>query len=237
MRAQSHVVGVALMLGLAVVALGGLTVGIGNLVDSQAAGADAQRMAGELDQAVEGVERTGYHSHDVHFSAGTLQTADRTLRLLENGTVIAEHDVDALVFENDGHRVVSLAGAVVRDNGASAWLASPPPITHSEQTEVVAVGVPVLNTGRISVSGDGGVTRNIETNVSHDRRDLGTGEFAVAIETETPEPFERYFEEKDVLVDQREFSGDDRESVVLTFPGTREGYLVVHDLNLEVSNA
>lgn len=234
MRAQSHVVGVALMLGIAVVALGGLTAGVGNLVDSQAASADADRMTEGLDRALEGPERTGYHSHEIHFSEGRLYTAERTLRVLENGSVVAEHGVDALVFENGDRRVVSLAGAVLRDNGDSAWLATPPPITHSERNEVLVVGAPVLNAGEVSVAGEG-VTRSLETNVSHDRRDLGRGNFSVAIETETPAPFERQFS-SDVTVHRRTFDGDEHGSVVLGFPGIRRGYLVVHDLRLGVSH-
>ena len=234
MRAQSHVVGVALMLGIAVVALGGLTVGVGNLVDSQAASADTQRMAGGLDRALQGPERTGYHSHEVRFSEGRLRTADRTLRVLENGTVVAEYDADALVFEHGARRVVSVAGAVVRDNGNSAWLATRPPITHSERNGVLVVGVPVLNAGDVSVAGRG-VTRSLETNVSHDRRDLGRGNFSVAIETATPAPFARQYESA-ARVDRRSFAGDEHESVVLTFAGAPQGYLVVHDLRLEVGH-
>lgn len=234
MRAQSHVVGVALMLGLAVVALGTLTVGVGTLVDSQAAGADAQQVATDLDRAVIGAERTGFHSHEISFSGGQLTTEDRTLRVLDGGSVIAEYDVDALVFENGDHRVVSLAGAVLHETGSGAVLTSSPPITHSESNEVVVVGATVLNTDHDAVSG-GGVRRAIETNVSHQRYDLGTGEFAVAIETETPDAFERHYE--DLPVDSRQFAGDETDSVVVTFPGTRQGYLVVHDLRLEVNNA
>jgi hypothetical protein len=236
MRAQSHVLGVALMLGLAVVALGALTVGIGNLVDSQAASADAQRMADGLDRAVVGTQRTGYHSHELHFSAGQLTTANRTLRVLEDGAVVTAHAVDTLVFENSEYRVRSLAGAVVRDDGYSATLVTPPPITHSEHNEILVVGVPVLNAERVSIGGTGGITRTIETNVSHDRSDLGTGEFAVAIETTTPEPFMRYFEQRGLVVEQRTFPGDDNESIVVTFSGTRQAYLIVHDLQLEVGH-
>lgn len=234
MRAQSHVVGVALMLGIAVVALGGLTAGVGNLVDSQAASADSQRMADGLDRALEGPERTGYHSHEVHFSEGRLWTADRTLRVLENGSVLTEEEVDALVFEHGDRRVVSVAGAVVRDNGNSAWLTAAPPITHSERNEALVVGAPVLNAGNVSVAGRG-VTRSLETNVSHDRRELGRGNFSVAIETATPEAFARRFE-SGTSIDRRTFAGDEHESVVLTFPGTPRAYLVVHDLSLVVGH-
>ena len=234
-RGQSHVVGVALMLGLAVVALGTLTVGVGTFLDSQAASADAQRMADGLDRAIQGTERTGYHSHSVSFSDGTLRTADRTLRVLENDSVVQSYEIGAVVYENDEYRITAVAGAVLRDSGHSSSLVSGPSITSSRPNELLLVGVPRLNASHPAVGGQGTITKTIETNVSHERFDLGTGEYAVAIETATPEPFERYFEERDEVVSRQSFSGDEYDSIVVTFPTTRQGYLVVHDLNLEVT--
>ncbi|MEF8821650.1 MAG: type IV pilin [Halovenus sp.] len=235
-RAQSHVVGVALMLGLAVVALGSLTVGVGTFVDSQAASADAQRMADGLDRAVQGTERTGFHSHSVSFSDGTLRTTDRTLRVLENNSIIQSYEIEALVYENDEFRITAVAGAVLRDSGHSSSLVSGPSVTSSRRNGVLVVGVPRLNASHTSVGGQGTITNSIETNVSHERFALGTGEYAVAIETATPAPFERYFEERDGTTRRRSFGGDEHESVVVTFPTNRQGYVVVHDLNLEVTN-
>ena len=235
MRAQSHVVGVALLLGLATVALGALSVGVGGLLDAQAANADAERVATDLDAALQGVERTGYHSHDVTFTEGRLGTADRTLRIIKNGTVVRSHDVDALVFERDDRRVTAVAGAVIRGTGDNAWLVSQPPISHSETSSVLVVGAPVLDAGHVAVAGrDSRAT--LETDVSHTDHELGPGEYAVAIETATPGPLERYFERQNATTTRRTFAGDDHESVVARYPGTRDGYLVIHDLNLEVNH-
>lgn len=237
MRAQSHVVGVALMLGLAVVALGALTVGVGTVLQSQAASADADRVATAMDDALEGVERTGHHSHTVTFAEGNLGVEERTLRVLDaNGTVLHRQDVDALVFEGGERRVASLAGAILRGTGDGAWLVTEPPITHSERNEVLVVGATVLGSDHVSVSGGGGVTTTLQTNVSHTDHDLGTGEYAVAIETETPEPFERYFEDQNATTERHEFDGDELESVVAYYPGERQAYVVVHDLALEVGH-
>jgi hypothetical protein len=233
-RGQSHVVGVALMLGLAVVALGTLTAGVGTFVDSQAASADAQRMADGLDQAIQGTEQTGFHSQSVSFSDGTLRTADRTLRVLENGSVIQSYEIGAVVYENDDYRITAVAGAVLRDSGHSSSLVSGPSITSSRANEILVVGVPRLNASQTAVGGQGTITKTIETNVSHERFDLGTGEYAVAIETDTPGPFERYVEERDGTTRRRSFRGDEHDSVVVTFPANRQGYVVVHDLHLEV---
>lgn len=234
MRAQSHVVGVALMLGLAVVALGALTVGVGSVVDSQASNADTTRVGEQLGTALEAVERTGQATHQLSFTEGTLSTADRTLRLLENDTVTTEHGVDALVFESGDRRVASLAGAVVRGQEGNAWLLEDPPITSSNRTDVLVVGAPRVNAEHVAVGGRGGVTTTLRTNVSHERTDLGVGEFAVAVETETPEAFERYFERHGATTERHTFAGDEMESVVATYPGQRQAYLVVHDLDLEV---
>lgn len=236
MRAQSHVVGVALMLGLAVTAIGALTVGVGTVLDTQASNADANRVAQDLDDAVQGVERTGHHSHRVSFAEGSLGTAERTLRLIKNGSVLQRHRIDAVVFESGDRRVRALAGAVVRGQRGNAWFVSEPPIAGSERNSVLVVGAPVLGSNHTAVSGTGGVTTTLRTNVSHTRYDLGTGTFAVAIETATPGPFERHFEHENATVHRQRFPGDDFESVVARYPGQRQGYLVVHELRLEVSH-
>jgi hypothetical protein len=236
MRAQSHVVGVALMLGLTVVALGALTLGVGTVLESQAGSADADRVATAMAEGLDGVEHTGFHSRQIAFSRGTLGTEPRTLRVLDgNGTVIQRHQVDALVFEGSNRRVTSVAGAVVRGDADNAWLTAEPPVTSSERTDVLVVGVPVLNAGNVGVSGQGGVQATLETNVSHTRETLGTGEYTVAIETETPSPFERYFEAQNATTTRQQFDNDQFESVVARYPGQRQGYVVVHDLSLEVS--
>jgi hypothetical protein len=236
MRAQSHIVGVALMLGVAVLALGTLTAGVGVLIESQTAEADAQRVADGFDRAIQGSERTGVHSHDVQFAAGKLRTVDRTMRILNNGSVVRTIEVDALVYDHSEGRVVSLAGAVVRDRGTSAALTDPPSVAQSARNEVLIVSAPVLNAGRVSLSGGDGVTATIRTNVTHDRQELGVGNFAVAIETKTPAPFRRFLTSHGATVKSRTFSGDTTESVVATYSGVREGYLAIHNLRLEVSD-
>ena len=48
-RGQSNVVGVALLLGVAVVSMGALTAAVGVVVESSAGQADAERVATDLD--------------------------------------------------------------------------------------------------------------------------------------------------------------------------------------------
>lgn len=239
-RAQSHVVGVTLMLGLAVVALGTLTVAVGTVLDSQSANADANRVATDMDDALDAVGRTGFHSHRLTFTAGTLETTERTVRILrhQNGSqhVVATYDVQALVFENGDRRVVGLAGAVLRGTDDNSWLVTEPRITSSEQNDVLVVSLPMLNASHRSLGGQGGVTATVRTTVTHDRRQLPNGTYAVAIETATPAPFDRHFESQNATTERRTFSGDKFESVVAHYPGDRDVYLVVHDLALEVRN-
>lgn len=236
MRAQSHVVGVALLLGIAVVALGSLTVGVGSLVESQAAAADANRVADGMDEAFQAVDRAGTHSQRVAFTDGSLATADRTLRVLKDGSVVETRAVDALVFESGDRSVTAVAGALVQQQGASAWLVSEPRVTDSEANSVIVVGAPALNAGHVAVGGTGGVTTTLRIDPTHTEYDLGTGTFAVAIETETPGPFERYFERENATTERQTFAGDEHPSVVARYPGDRQGYLVVHDLSLEVGS-
>jgi hypothetical protein len=235
-RGQSHVVGVALMLGLTVVALGGLTLTVGTLVEAQTESADATRVADGFDSAIEPVETTGPHVGRVRFADGRLETVDRDLRVLRNGTVVAELSVGALVFTADERRVAAVAGAVVRGRGAGAYRLTDPPITASDRTDVVVVAGSRLGAGDVAVGGEGGVTVALRTNVSHSRRDLGPGRFGVAIETRTPAPFERYFAEHNATVRRSDFDDDGVDSVLATYRGQRRGYLVTHNLSLEVAD-
>lgn len=237
MRAQSHVVGATLMLGLAVVALGALTVGVGTVLESQAAGADADRMASTMDETLEGVEQTGPYSQQVDVAEGSISSVERTLRILDgNGDVLATVPVDGLVFESGDRRVAAVAGAVIRGQDDAAWLVADPPIVDSAANDVLYVGAPVLGDEEVSLTAAGGTTVSFKTNVTHEEIALGVDEFSVAIETATPEPLERYFEAQGASTTHRTFQDDTHESVVATYPGTREGYLVIHELNLEVGH-
>jgi len=234
-RGQSSVVGVALLLGATLVALGALTAGVGTIVDGHAARADAGRVASDL-QRLRPVETTGYRTVDVRFTEGSLSTVERDLRVLESGTLLAEVEVDALVYERGDRRVRWVAGAVVRGRGEAAWTVDGPPVVGSRSNGVLVVGAPKLNTTGASVGGRQ-VTATLATNVSHERASLGTGEFAVAVETAAPVALEATFRERGATtVERRDIDSDGVPSVVATFPGTRTGYLVVHDMRLEVND-
>ncbi|MFB6164631.1 MAG: hypothetical protein ABEJ31_05680 [Haloarculaceae archaeon] len=234
-RGQSHVVGVALLLGVAVISMAGLTAGIGALVERNAASADAARVADDLDAALEPVEATGHHAGTVTFASGRLHAVDRQLRVLNGSRVVRTVETDGLVFAAGDRRVAYVADAVVRGSGAGAWLVDPPQVTAGEPGGTLIVSAPRLNASDVSVGGNGATTATLRTDVAHHRTALGNGTFAVAIETETPAPLARWFRRRNASVTRTDFDGDGIDSVVARSPGRRVGYLVVHDLHLEVA--
>lgn len=234
-RGQAHVVGVALMLGIAVAALGGLTLAVGTVIDSQTAAADAARVADSMDSALQPTTTTGPHTGPLQFSDGTLRTVERDLRVFRNGTLVASNDTGGLVFESGQRRVAFVGGATVRGDADNAWLLEEPPITSSERTDVLVVGAAKVG-GTASVSGTGTTTVSLDTNVRHRRYALGRGNFTVAVETTTPGPFERYFGTQNATTRTRDLDRDGVPSVFATYHGDRRGHLVVHNLSLEVTD-
>lgn len=233
-RAQSHVVGVALMLGVTVIALGTITAGIGTVFDAHAARADAARVAAGLDSALQPVETMGPSQGSVSFSDGRLETADRELRVRRNGSLVATVQTDALVFRQDRRRVAAVAGAIVRGRRGGSWLRRPPPVMATPGAGVLAVGAVKLNASHVSV-GSGG-QMSLATNVTHERAMLGRGEFTLELETARPRAFGTYFRDQNASVSRTDRDGDGIPSVVAQYPGERTAYLVVHDVRLEVAN-
>jgi hypothetical protein len=234
-RGQSSVVGVALLLGVTVIALGVLTASVGALVDGHVARSDAQRVAGQLDAAIDPAGTTGHDAATLEFTDGSLRTETRELRVLRSGTVVEQVAVDALVYERDERRVAFLAGAVVRGRDDAAWLVADPSVVADDDGDVLVVGAPKLGADPTSVGGSH-VSVRLTVDVTHDRTTLGTDSYAVAIETATPAAFERYFESEGAAVTRRDFDGDGVASVVATYPGSRKTHLVVHRLGLEVGD-
>lgn len=237
-RAVTQVVGVAILLGLTVVSLGVLTAGIGTVVEENAASADAARVADGMTTALEPVERTGRSRESLAFTGGRVTTVERDLRVIDGTRTVRRLEADALVWTDEGSRVASVAGAVIRGEPGAADLHAPPPITASRgggDGGVLVVGAPLLGSdaGR-TVTAGGGTTVPLRTNVSHERTDLGVSRFRVAVETATPGALVPYFREQGATVTRRDIDDDGVPSVVATYPGQRRAYLVVHDLNLSV---
>jgi flagellin-like protein len=237
MRAQSSVLGVAVLVAATVVSLGAMTAGVGVLVDEHAARADTARVAADLDAAIDPVETTGRHRGRVAFTDGSLRTVERDLRVLNTSgdRVVDRVRVGGLVFEAEDRRVGSVSGAIVRGKGDGATLRTPPPVTVSpDDGGVLIVGAARLGADRITISGSSGTTTIVRTNVSHRRVELGRGRFAVALETATPEPLESWFVDRGATVRVEDIDDDGVDSVVATFEGERRAYLVVHEMHMEV---
>jgi len=187
-------------------------------------------VANDLDTALQPVAATGPHRGQVTFSTGRLGAVDRTLELRVDGTTVERIDVDALEFETGDRRVAFLMGAIVRGESGRAWLESEPPITVDE--DVLVIGAPRVGDDVGGVSGSGGVTATVDTTVTHERRSLGNATFTLALETSTPGAWARFFADEGATVSR---SPGDPATVEATFDGDRTGYLVVHDLDAEVT--
>lgn len=229
-------VGVVLLLGITVLALGGLTATVGSVVDGQTAAADESRVASAFATDLRPVEHTGPNVARVSFSEGRVTTVERDLRVLTASGVQRTVEIGALVYRTDSTRVAFVGGSVVRGRSGRAWLERGPPITATSEETALVVGAPRLGTQGESVAGTGGATVRLRTNVSHERTTLGTARYHVAVETATPRPLARYFEARNATTRTRDIDGDGVPSVVATYPGERTLYLVVHELRLEVAH-
>lgn len=248
-RAQSHVVGVALLLGITALALAGLTVTVGTAIDASAGSVATGQVADGFDDALRPLRVTGPHTGTVSITDGTIESEDRTLRLLNDSGVVTSVGVGALLYETDANRVTFLSGAIVRGKPGSAVVSHEPPITTSAQALVVgaaAIG-DSDSSADISLGVGGGTgplgveesnratTLLLHTTVGHSRTTFSDGRWRLGIETETPEAWSSYFRERGATTTQRDFDGDGVPSVVASFPGSKRAILVVHALNLEVA--
>lgn len=231
-RGQSNVVGVAVLIGLTMISLGTLTAAVGTVVESHAAAANADRVADDLDAAIQPVEATGRHTGRLSFTDGEFRTIARTVRI-HDGSAWRAYDVGGIEYESGSHRVLAVAGAIVRDYGGGAKMYRDPPFAVSKGVALFGVAVLDAN-GTGSITTDRATTLSLATNVTHERQDLGNEEFAIAIETDAPGAWERYFERIGADVERKSFEGDAHGSVVARFDGARTGYLVRHTLDLEV---
>lgn len=228
-RGHANVIGVAVLLVIAVVSMGTLTAAIGVVVDSNAAEADAERVGSAFESTLEPVTASGRQRGSVTFSEGKIGLIDRTLEVRANGTVVERIDVGGLVFESEDRRVAFHAGAIISGDRGSARMDSPPPITVDE--ELLIVGVARIGGDFGTVSGNDGTTAIIETNVAHERYELGETTVRLAIETTTPNVWMQYFGGFETTVER---VPGDPPTVIAEFEGDRTSYLVVHDLNAEV---
>jgi len=230
------------MVGLTVLALGGLTVAIGTVVDSSASNAEANRVADAMTVVAEPGDVVGTAEAELRFGDGRLRAEERTIRLLNgtNGTVIERVDSDVLVYTVGDWTVIGGNGAVLRaGTGGATMVESPSIVADPEPTGPLLLGVPAIDATDVSIDTDTAARVSLRADVDHERRDLGQRRIRVAVETAYPDAWVRYFRRSGATVVDRSRSfpnarADAETSVVAAFPGTRQTYLVVHRTDLEV---
>ncbi|WP_276270832.1 DUF7289 family protein [Haloarcula litorea] len=235
-RAQSHVVGVVLLLGITAVALGGLTALVGSVVDAQTEAADGARVASALDDELRPTQQTGPGRVRLRFSEGRVETVQRDLRLLAPSGVVERVPVGALVYGSGSTRVAAVGGAVVRGRPGNAWLVRGPPVTVTRDEDALVVGAVALNESGVAVAGSGGVTVTVRTNVTHHHRRLPRRDYRVALETATPGPVARHFDRVGADTRTVDLDGDGVPSVVASVEGRQRVELVVHAVGAEVAD-
>lgn len=232
-RAQSAVVGVAILLGLTVVGVGVLTAAAGTTIQEGASTAATARVADGLDDALDaGTARETETT--VRLAGGTIRVANRTVRVLNDSGVVWTGHAGTVVYESGDRRVSAAAGAVTVGEGNRSRLDAPPSVAPASGT--LYVGVPVLNaSGTDAVSARGTTLPvTLRTAPTHERRLLPEGRYRVAVETSAPGAWERGFRDRNATTTRRDFDGDGTPSVVAEFPGRRTVHLVVHDLRLRM---
>jgi hypothetical protein len=231
-RAQSSVVGVALLLAITAVSLALLTASVGVAVSDGVASADVSRVVDGLREATDPVV-AGPTRTRLSFTGGRLQTVPRTVRVLGPDGAVASREASALVFTTGQRRVAALAGGLIRGTTTNAYFEVAPRLTVGQETAVV--GLPVLNvSGPRAVAGGSPTPVELRTNVSQTRLEFDTGAYRVAVETSTPAAWERQFRARGLDPTRTDFDGDGVPSVVGAFAGEKRLLLVVYDLQMEV---
>ncbi|MGQ4554556.1 DUF7289 family protein [Halobellus sp. GM3] len=231
-RAQTAVVGVAILLGVTVIAVGGLTATAGSIVEDGAASAAATRVGDDFETALGPAPRE--RATTVELAAGTIQVVNRSVWLLDDDGVVWAGHAGAVVYTDDGQRVTGFAGAVVRSDERGGRMIAPSRIAPADGT--LFVGVPVLNASGADGVATGGhrLAVTLRSDARTDRVDLPASSYRVAVETETPAAWERHFRERGATTTRRDVDGDGVPSVVASFEGERTVHLLVHDVRLDV---
>jgi len=240
-RAQAHVVGVSLMVGVTVLALAGLTVAIGTVVESTADDAEADRVADGLAIVADPGDVVGTAEAHLRFGDGRLRTDERTIRLVDptNDSVVERIDSDVLVYSVGENRVIGGNGAVLQGRGGGASMVTRPSIVADRDAgSVLLLGVPEVDAPDTSISTDTSSRLTLRATVQHRRVDLGERRLQIAVQTAYPDAWSRYFEEAGATVVDRtarfDPDADGPPSVVAAFEGERQTYVIVHETDLEV---
>jgi len=218
-RAQSHVVGVVLLLGLTAVSMGALAAGAGVVLDSSADSADAARAA----DALAGIDPTAERQRvTVDLVDARLHTVERQLRVGTGERWMGIVDVNALAYDGSGDAGARfLAGAVQRgDRGFERG----PAVGTAVDGEHISMSVAALD-GEVDREARSGEVQFMLT-ATHERRSYRAD--TVAVETAHTGPWELAFERAGASVSVRDIDRDGVPSVVATFGAAERLSLSVH---------
>ncbi|ELZ72949.1 hypothetical protein C457_03271 [Haloferax prahovense DSM 18310] len=230
-RGQANMVGVALLLGIGVVAIGLLTASVGGLVDAQIATADADAAADGFSSLRDGVAAGANDSYPIRVTDGDLSRVNRSVRIIPEAGTNRTYDADGYVADLGGQRVAFVGGAVVRGTGDRAVLVTPVPLSFAGDAAFLTV--PVLTADATDGGGLGGGAA-LRTRTTRTVTDLPTDGYAVAIETATPVAWERAFEGRGFDTSRADFDSDGTESVVAVVSGDRTLTVARYDLAVVV---
>jgi hypothetical protein len=227
-RGQAHVVGVALLAALTVLAVATMTAAVGTVVGERADAAAADRVATGFDEALS-PRGAGPRETRVPTPGDGVRTVDREVRLLAGDTTVRVVDAGGLVYGSGTSRVGFVAGGIARGRPGAATLVERPPVAVRDGTLLVAV----TTLGAPPGSATDAPTAVVRTNVSHERLRRSSGEYRVAVETRTPGAWRRALDGTDV--ETVDLDDDGVPSVVVSAPVDRRLSLVVHRLDATVS--
>ena len=225
-RGQAHVVGVALLAALTVVAVATMTAAVGTVVEERADAAAADRVATGFEDAL-APRGAGPRETHVPTPGGGVRTVDRQVRLLAGETTLRSFEAGGLVYAAGDSRVAFVGGGVARGRPGSATLVDRPPLAVRNGTLLVGVTTLGAPPGRATDA----PTAVVRTNVTHERLRREGGDTRIAVETRTPGAWERAL---DAPTTTRDLDGDGVPSVVVDPVGDRRLSLVVHGLDATV---
>jgi hypothetical protein len=228
-RGQAHVVGVALLAAMTVLAVATMTAAVGTVVERRADAAGAARVATGFDDALS-PRGAGPRETRVPTPGGGVRTVDREVRLLAGGTTVRTFDANGLVYGSGADRVAFVAGGVARGRPGSAALVARPPL--AVRNGVLLAGVTVL--GAPPGDATDAPTAVVRTDVSHDRVRRDAGDYRLAVETRTPGAWSRALP-AGLRTETRDVDGDGVPSVVVDAPDDVRLSLAVHRLDARVS--
>jgi flagellin-like protein len=230
-RAQSNVVGVALLVAATVVAVAAMTVTVGTVVEQRAGAVAADRTADGLADALD-PHATGPRTERVTTFGGTVRVVERTVRVFDGDRQVLILDAGGVVYTNGRHRTAAVAGVVVRGRGSGSVVHTPP--STGVRDGAVVAGVTTLGATPRVVPDASSVA--FRANVTHERRRLAPGDYRIAIETATPTALARAAPD-DARTYRRDFDDDGVPSLVVDYPSSGRLVLTVHLLDLGVSAA